>query len=447
MSRLFVNILVISLLFVGCFKSQQGAHKLINSANVGTEQKSAPVQPPILDFLKTINKQYLPALVKDYFEQKNNIQINVLDNYTVKFYQKKGTTADMVQVKLLLTTSNKAVLFINGIRKDSLFYQSYFYSLLKQNNQYPNVTLMIMPEQVIQIFKIELNTQLLYRRLGNFWAYMTDSSSYAMDFDFHGENAYVSRCFLTMGGKPEMCNVIVRLIWTGNKFIFRLVSSRPASKGLLSEDELERVRRYTSLDQAFIDPEDVYILDLQGENIDHIPTSFTAFTHLQILILSDNNLDSLPDELGQLQNLQVLRADNNNISYISPAIGNLRNLTELSLSGNKISWVPYEFARLESLEKLDLSQNQLQVLAFDMADLQHMYSLEIAGNKFSSVPSQIFKLKKLLYLDISNNPIKVIPREFIFMPSLQYLVITGTKIDSSQVNYLKIKRPNLQVIY
>ncbi len=441
------KIFIISLLFVGCFKSQEGPGKLITNANVPAGQKTISSPPQIMDLLKQVNRKYLPEIVGKYFDNQANIKLEQVDNYTVKFYEDRGAFTHLLQVKLLRTSNGKDIIFFNGIKKDSLKYQSYFYALLKQNNNYPNVTLLIIPDQVIQVFKLELNTQMAYKRLGTFWAYITEPTSYALDFEFHGDNAYVSRCFLTMGGTPEMCNMILRLIWTGNKFIFKIVTSRSSSAGLLSQEELEHVRRFTSFDQAFVDPENVYILDLQGENIDRLPSAINAFTHLQILILSDNNLDSLPDEIGQLTSLQVLRADNNRITYIPPSIGNLHNLSEISLAGNRIEWIPYEFARLENLEKLDLSNNRLEILAFDMGRMQRLYSLELAFNRFTKVPSQIFKLKKLLYLDLSNNPITVIPREFIFMPSLQYLIITGTKIDSAQVNYLKLKRPNLQVVY
>ena len=447
MNKIITNILILSLLFIGCFKSQEGPNKLTSSNNATHEQKTISTPPQIIDFLKQIDKQYLPPIVQNYFKKHGDVSIYLIDKQTIKFYENKGSSAHFAQIKLLKTSNNKEIIFINGIEKDSLKYESYFYALLRQKNNFPNITLLIIPDQVIQIFKLELNTQIVYRRLGNFWAYISDSSSYALDFDFHGDNAYVSRCFLTMGGKPEMCNVIMNFIWIGNKFTFKMLFSNTQSSNLLSEEELEQVRRYTSLDKALIDPENVYIIDLQGENLQKLPSDIGLFKHLQILILTDNNLDSLPDELGQLTNLQVLRAENNRIKYLPSSLGNLTNMTELSLANNQISWIPYEYARLINLQKLDLSNNNLQILAFDMSGLQNLYSLELAYNKFKKVPSQIFKLKKLLYLDLSYNPIKLIPREFLFMPSLQYLIITGTEIDSSQINYLKLKRPNLQVVY
>ena len=445
-NSIFINIIFITFLFLGCFKSQDRANK-ISPNNITTKQKKEEISIEVIDLLEKIDKKYLPQIIQKYFKGSNDVKLEIIDNTAIKFYYEQGAHANLVQVKLLKSLNNRYILFINGVKKDSLKYQSFFYALLKQNTDYPNITLLIIPDQIIQVFKLELNVSIVYSRLGSFWAYLSDSSSYALDFDFHGDNAYISKCFLSFGGKKEVCNIFARFIWTGNKFIFKIVSSNNQSSELLSLEELEHVRRFTSINKALVDPENVYIIDLQGANINYLPNTIVLFKHLQILVLSDNNLDSLPDVLGELKNLQVLRAENNHISYLPPSLGNLTNLLELSLSNNNIKWVPYEYARLINLQKLDLSNNNIEFLAFDMGRLQKLYSLELSNNKLEKVPTQIFKLKNLLYLDLSYNPIKVIPREFLFMPSLQYLILTGTNIDSAQINYLKLKRPNLQVVY
>ncbi len=440
---------LVSFFFLGCFNPKENRDKVLPANTIPSSKAKHKYTNSynILEYLKKINKQFLPPVVKQYFDEKGNIKAELVDNRTVKFFTAEEKYARLVQIKLLKTGDNKDVLFISGIKKDSLNYQSYFYALGRQGNQFPNITLLIIPDKVIQIFKLELNTAFHYHHLYNFWAYISDASNYALDFDFHGDNAYVSSCFLSMGGTPEQCKVIMQLIWTGSKFIFKLITPKSDDNGLLSSQELEKVRRYISLEEAFKEPENVYILDLQDNGLTKLPDNISVFSHLQILILSNNYLDSLPTAIGSLPNLQVLRADGNHLKALPREMGNLRNLTELTLANNRLTWIPYEFARLEKLQKLDLSYNRLHVLAFDMSGLQKLYSLELQGNRLEKVPSQIFKLKNLIYLDLSENPIKVIPREFIFMKKLQYLVISKTLIDSSQVNYLRLKRPDLQIVY
>ena len=89
--------------------------------------------------------------------------------------------------------------------------------------------------------------------------------------------------------------------------------------------------RYTDLDQALANPEDVTELDLSKQNLESLPTEIGKMKNLVSLNLSGNKLIVLPDEIRQLSNLKSLSLTANpeiNLDQVSAQISSLPNLTQ-----------------------------------------------------------------------------------------------------------------------
>jgi len=315
-----------------------------------------------------------------------------------------------------------------------------------KKGKYENITLSVIPDDVVQIISLEMGA-LRFNKIGNVWAYTTDSSHTALFFDFHGDEAEIYKCLLSVPESvADSCSPFLKLYWENNRFTYNLVN-RETEQGLLSQQQLDYARRYSSIDDAINNAKSVYILNVSGQGITYLPEEIGLLKNLQIMVISDNYIDSLPSSIGNLEKLQILRADHNRLKTLPPQFGNLVNLEELDLSHNRIEWIPYEFKNLTNLLKLDLSYNNLQLLAYDMSDMDKLAVLNISNNKFEKFPNQIFNLKTLVYLDVSNNPIKVLPRSFENLPNLKYLDIRNTLIDTVQINYFRLKIPNIELIY
>jgi len=64
--------------------------------------------------------------------------------------------------------------------------------------------------------------------------------------------------------------------------------------------------RYTSLERALENPQKVYHLNLERQDLTGLPAALKQFSNLQELHLSLNNLEQLPPEIGQLSQLEIL---------------------------------------------------------------------------------------------------------------------------------------------
>jgi Leucine-rich repeat (LRR) protein len=72
---------------------------------------------------------------------------------------------------------------------------------------------------------------------------------------------------------------------------------------LLSDKELSQQVVYTSLQEAFTVPDQVYILNLRSKDLKSLPDDIEVFTNLQYLDVSKNDLLELPKTIVNLKNL------------------------------------------------------------------------------------------------------------------------------------------------
>jgi len=133
----------------------------------------------------------------------------------------------------------------------------------------------------------------------------------------------------------------------------------PLNAQLLSKERLAAQKVYTSINDALVNPEKVYRLDLTKQKLKAVPMEVFKLYNLQELILAKNKLQELPPEIGTLTNLEKLNLEKNDLTVLPPAIGNLTNLKELIVNRNEIYKLPPEIGNLVNLVKLDMWSNEI----------------------------------------------------------------------------------------
>ncbi|KAI8821650.1 uncharacterized protein EV422DRAFT_425947 [Fimicolochytrium jonesii] len=118
------------------------------------------------------------------------------------------------------------------------------------------------------------------------------------------------------------------------------------------------------------DPDNVYYLDLTGENLRHvIEDDLTLFANLEILHCGENNLPLA--KLGVLPGLRRLVMPCNDVTDLDLEVeGRFLGLEELDLSYNRLTPAGITvLASLPSLRRLDLSTNGLTSLPTTLMDM------------------------------------------------------------------------------
>ena len=75
-------------------------------------------------------------------------------------------------------------------------------------------------------------------------------------------------------------------------------------------------RRFTSLEEASQQPEEVKWLDLDCEDFPLLPEKADQLINLESLYLTDCKLQQLPDGLGELESLGLLNVQDNKLSSL-----------------------------------------------------------------------------------------------------------------------------------
>ena len=252
---------------------------------------------------------------------------------------------------------------------------------------------------------------------------------------------------------------------------------------LLPMEQLQKTKLYKSIDEALLEPNNVYRLNLSNTGISQLPTEMSTLTKLQSLNISNNNITELPSEINNLKNLQFLNLegtnivnlpdlsqfknlislDLDNISTLNGAnalnkIFNVKSLRELSMSSVFIMAVPTEIKKLKNLLKLNLSRCGLTEFSKGICMLKNLIYLDLSFNEISSIPSDIGKMKKLEEFYIGGNRITSIPEEIEELDeSLQVLGLATAESDSGEFvgnpitkdEMMKIEKllPNTKVIF
>ncbi len=127
---------------------------------------------------------------------------------------------------------------------------------------------------------------------------------------------------------------------------------------------------YGSLEQALLDPDNVYHLDLSKQKLAAFPMDILKLKNLRTLKLAKNKIDSIPGEIKQLQNLRELDVSKNKLKEFSKGICELVNLERLILNQNSIESIPAEIKNLKKLVYLDMWDNDLWFFPDELAELK-----------------------------------------------------------------------------
>ncbi len=216
------------------------------------------------------------------------------------------------------------------------------------------------------------------------------------------------------------------------------------SSKLIPLDKLYGVKLYRSLDEAFVNPDDVIKIGFYTADLNEVPEVLDTFHYINALGLSWNNLSSLPGSLANMQYLQSIHLTDNQFEVFPEVLLYIPRLKELLLSRNMLEKLPDNIDRMASLTGFDLKENKLEEWSPGIFKMNNLEVLSLENNLLNSVPSEISYLKNLKKLNISFNPIQVLPKE-LFTMNLQRLTITSCPMSSEYVNFVKKSMPNTKI--
>ena len=140
---------------------------------------------------------------------------------------------------------------------------------------------------------------------------------------------------------------------------------------------------YRSLNEALINPDVVFRLNLSKSKLDTFPEQILLFKNLTELDLSKNRIKEIPSDIGLLIHLNKLNLANNKLVHLPPEIGRLKELVFLGLNRNVLEDLPPTIGELEKLEIFELWDNELNSIPDEISELQNLKLLELRGILFT----------------------------------------------------------------
>ncbi|XP_056608337.1 volume-regulated anion channel subunit LRRC8D [Triplophysa dalaica] len=147
-------------------------------------------------------------------------------------------------------------------------------------------------------------------------------------------------------------------------------------------------------------------VQLQGCQLERLPSALLALTGLRSLDLQHNALRTLEELLGlqHLRHLSCLRLAHNHVLALPVSVGVLRSLELLDLSHNQLQNLPSALFTLHRLRRLLLAGNLLEGLPAEVRALKLLAELDLMGNRLEHLPEELFACcVELRNLNVSNN--------------------------------------------
>jgi Leucine-rich repeat (LRR) protein len=195
-------------------------------------------------------------------------------------------------------------------------------------------------------------------------------------------------------------------------FVFALLVNNSEAQSTL--DSIQLKKEFNSLDEALINPENVYRLNLSEQEIEIADTIWSKFTNLQYLSLKNDHLKQIPDGLGNLKSLKVLDLSGNDFKVLPSSFSNLVNLEELFINDDKYFRLDKNIpilSQLPNLTTLHLENDGLKSLPKNTASLIHIESLYLNNNEFKELPEELNGLDSLKFIDFHDNKLSLPPQE------------------------------------
>ncbi len=257
---------------------------------------------------------------------------------------------------------------------------------------------------------------------------------------------------IAAGAALLLCCAVPFIFWNKGKADNELaavdsanLSEGSANKAVASDSniEVEPAQELTSSPELIPTPEvyESYEVIRKNENLKDL-SEIDEIERVTLLSIDSNQIESL-DALKDSVRLEYLSVEDNELSDIG-ALAGLKKLTVFNVRNNKIRDIS-ALKELTSLEVLVLSENEISSID-DLVNLVSLSELRIATNHDITDISVIENMKQLQILILSNTGVRDISPLY-GLENLILLDITNTDIPESQIEQLKERQPDCEVIY
>ncbi|KAI8504411.1 hypothetical protein Bbelb_175290 [Branchiostoma belcheri] len=175
--------------------------------------------------------------------------------------------------------------------------------------------------------------------------------------------------------------------------------------------------------------DDQWEIDLSCRGLTEIPPEVFHITDLQVLNLFGNNIEHISGDIGQLLRLKKLDLGSNILTSLPPQLCSLSELDELNLNDNQLTTLPDKFGRLRALQVLYLKDNALKDLPHSIYDIESLERLYITNNMIERLPDDFGRLKSLKDCYISSNRLRFLPDSFCEMENLVKVNLSDNAIE------------------
>ena len=183
----------------------------------------------------------------------------------------------------------------------------------------------------------------------------------------------------------------------------------------------------------------IEVLSLTNCGLDRIPSSIKHCKNLHRLNLEGNQIKHIPRWLSSLDSLEEINLNFNKLNLKRRDIRRLSKVEDILLAGNGIKKLPNNVGVLRC-ESLNLSKNQISTLPKSFAKLKQARYLIFYDNAFESIPVELAGFKNLKHLDFYKNKITEIPDFIGDMDNLQQLFLSFNKIEEIPDTLRNLKR-------
>lgn len=167
-----------------------------------------------------------------------------------------------------------------------------------------------------------------------------------------------------------------------------------------------------------------------------------AVANIEDLTVDPRTVINNLEPLTKLLFLKKLIINDNHITDLSP-LSELQQLRELNIDGNAITDLSV-LNNLKSLEVLSIENtNVIDINALE--DMKELRDLNIANTKIKNI-KMLSSCTSLEELNIANTNVKTLS-PVSKIESLRYIKAINTKIKSKEINNLRNKRPDINIVY
>uniref|UniRef100_A0A673NCI5 Volume-regulated anion channel subunit LRRC8D-like n=1 Tax=Sinocyclocheilus rhinocerous TaxID=307959 RepID=A0A673NCI5_9TELE len=177
-------------------------------------------------------------------------------------------------------------------------------------------------------------------------------------------------------------------------------------------------------------------VQLQGCQLERLPSALLALTGLRSLDLQHNSLRTLEELLGlqHLRRLSCLRLAHNHVLALPASVGVLRSLELLDLAHNQLQNLPLALFTLHKLRRLLLAGNLLEELPAEIGALKLLSELDLSANRLERLPKELFEsCVELRNLNVLNNSLGSLPAGFGGLTQLSRLDLRGNSLEELPV--------------